>query len=234
MIRVIHSIPEECPECAAENFDGAQMMLFDEGGTVVCVSCGATMILREDEEEAPETSVSFSACPHCCTIGEVRDWGGWERCQACGLDPEREDYGPQDIAHLWKEGTGIRGFMERGIPKRRTSTMFEFLTGFCGPHCSFAESCPQEIDNFTSCRREEFKHGNQGLLQIESMTVSKRRGRNHRKENHQSREGFTPPSKDVAVFECATGGWWDERTMKKHHEIEDPQRPTNTRSGSGT
>ena len=244
MLKIIHSIDiDRCPECQVENFFGKDepLFVFEESDTVVCTNCGATMMIS-DEAEAEEKEQD--SCPHCHTVGEVLLIEGRKECQGCGLDPSRMDYGPRDLSRLWKYGTGIRNFMERGMPSPRTG-MFRFLTNYCGPHCNLAKNCPQDTKNFVLCRKEEEQDPScpdvvLQLLQIGDGDVGRRRGRKRKqkqqgpKQGKKYRKDKASPKTDVAILECAAHGWWHQRYMTEQHETEDSQKPEDTGGGSGT
>ena len=242
MLRVIHSIPEECPDCGAENLSGEQMLLFSEGNTVLCNACGILMVLHEDDVEAEEEaererqadfelSASFLSCPHCCTVNEIQVEGGEEWCGGCGLDPNRTEVPVEELAHLWKEGSGIRATMERGVPRAGMARMYRFLISCCGPHCSFAEACPQATGNYAKCFREEVVESDDpDLLHIEGDEVGKGKRKRSRKERKQEKARIRK-EKERAVLACAGSGWYDKRYC---NETEDPQESAHTGSGSGT
>ena len=238
MLRVIHSIPDECPDCGTDNLSGRQMLLYEEGNTVLCNHCGIIMVLQEDFEEEEEqadheVTASFLSCPHCHTVNEIQIAEGEEWCAGCGLDPNRLDYAPEEIAHLWREGSGIRDSMERGIPKNSTR-MYRFLTTLCGPHCSFAASCPQATANFAKCFREEvLESDDPDLLNRSEDEVGKgkrKRSRKARKQARQEKERIRK-EKARAVLMCASSGWY-EKTYR--NETQDPQEHQHTGGGSGT
>jgi hypothetical protein len=185
-----------------------------------------------EEEEADTTlSASFFSCPHCRTVNEIEIAGGEEWCSGCGLDPSERDLPSEQLASLWKEGAGIRKSMERGIMKP-TSRMYRFLTNFCGPHCSFAEACPQSTGNFAKCFREEVLEGDDPqLLQIVEDDVSKRSSKRQRRRERHAAEEVIRKEKAKAVLACAGSGWYER---KYRSETKDPQGPAHKRSGSGT
>ncbi len=237
MFHTIHSIPEKCPNCGSENLGGQEQLVREQSNTIFCRPCGAVMVLKEpyDDEEEPEITVevaaSFVACPHCHTIGEVRIEGGDEWCSGCGLDPSRQDYPPEDLAHLWTPGSGIRKSMEGGLPRVNMPQMYKFLTSFCGPHCAFESSCPQSVGNFVVCYREtDLGTEEPDLPQIEGTELGKGKKKKNRKARKEEQERIRK-EKERAVFACASSGWYHTRY---YNETNDPQKSTNTGSGSGT
>ncbi len=238
MIRIIHSIPDRCPDCGSENLSGKeQMSLLEGSNTLYCEGCGIYMILQEEEEEPEEShehelAASFQACPHCCTVNEFIIAEGAEWCNGCGLDPNLTLLPPKDLAHLWKEGSGIRRMMTNGRPPYRTGWMYKFLTSSCGPHCLYESQCPQSVKNFTLCYKEEREdEGGANLLQIEGTEMGRgRKRRKGRKERKKERER-TYKDKERATLACSSSGWYNE---KYRNETENPQKSTHTGSGSGT
>lgn len=247
MLRVIHSIPDSCVECGAENLSGYKALLREEGNTVLCNQCGIIMVLPEEEDDVElaederaalsaeqadfEVVASFSTCPHCKTVNEIQVAAGEEWCSGCGLDPNEEDVPVEQLASLWKEDSGIRNSMERGIMKPH-SRMYQFLTTFCGPHCSYAADCPQSSKNFATCFREEVLEGEDPqLLQTVGDDVGKRSSKRQRRRDRKAAEERTRKEKGKAVLACAGSGWYER---KYRNETEDPQRPAHTGSGSGT
>lgn len=246
MLRLIHSIPDSCVDCGAENLSGHQALLREEGNTILCNRCGIIMVLPDedddvelakderealaDEQDNAEVVASFSTCPHCKTINEVQVAGGEEWCSGCGLDPSAVDYPPEQLASLWNENSGIRNSMERGIPKPGTR-MYQFLTTFCGPHCAYAPNCPQSSSNFATCFREEvIEGGDAQRLQTVEDDVGKRSKRQRRRERKAAEE-VVRKEKGRAVLACAGSGWYERKYL---NETQDPQRPTHQGSGSGT
>jgi len=218
MLRIIHSIPEQCPDCGSDNLSGKQMVLFEASNTLLC-ECGVMLVLQDDYEEEPEeeVSASFLSCPHCRTVNEIQIAEGDEWCGGCGMDPNRLDYPPEELAHLWKEGSGIRDTMERGVPKSTMARIYRFLTNFCGPHCSFAESCPQSTGNFAICYREEVLEGKDpDLLYIGETDVGKKK--KNRKARKKEKERIRK-EKEKAVLKCSASGWYAQN-LKPKHEVE--------------
>lgn len=223
-------MPDSCLDCGSENLGDKQILLYEENNTVLCGQCGLIMVFEEDEEEtqsADEITASFLSCPHCHTVNEIQITEGEEWCSACGLDPNKIHYPPEEIAHLWRQGAGIRDAMERGVPKN-TTRLYGFLTKFCGPHCSFATSCPQATANFAKCYREEFLGSTDSEPPYNrEEEVSKGKGsRRARREAKKEQKRL----KERAVLMCATSGWYE----KNYYETQDPQRHPHTRGGSGT
>jgi len=187
------------------------------------------MVLQEpyDDEEEPEelevedsfeVSASFLSCPHCRTVNEIQVAGGEEWCGGCGLDPNRTEVPPEELAHLWKDGSGIQETMKRGIPKSTMARLYRFLTNFCGPHCCFAEECPQATGNFTKCFREEvIESDDPDLLQIQETAMGKNKKKN-RKARKREKERIRK-EKEKAVLQCAPSGWY-AKNMKPNHETE--------------
>ncbi len=231
MLRVIHSIPEYCPDCGSMNLSDGGMFLYQESNTVLCRFCGIFMLLQEDSddvEEGPEVPASFVSCPHCCTVDEIQISEGKEWCNGCGLDPNRTEVPVEELAPLWKQGSGIRDFLERGIPKSTTGRIYRFVANVCGPHWSFSASCPQAKSNFTTCLQEEIDDANDSdLLHIGGTDVGKsKRGRGAARK--QERERIRKEKRTV-VLRCASSGWYDKR---HHNETIDSQKSRDTGSGS--
>ena len=251
MLRVIHSIPEECPDCGSDNMSGRMVLVREEGNTVVCNHCGIIMVLRDewpeeelDEDrtrgrcEEDEATASFAICPHCSSVDAIYANGGEEWCGACGLDPSKEDYPPEAIAHLWNPGSTLQIALQRGRPKAGR-LMYEFLTTLCGPHCSFAASCPQTAGNLNVCRKEERDEAlslRQLPLTGEVVVTNKKKGKRERRKEKRRRikaEKALAAKSQLAVLECAASGWY-ERTIKHRNETENLQELTHTGSGSRT
>lgn len=234
MLRIIHSIPDECVGCGAPKEKLGGRILSDDdyaGNLVFCHACGIFMAIQDQDEEEEyadlELAASFVSCPHCKTLNDMQVAGGDEWCSACGLDPSILDYSTEQLASLWKEDSGIRNFMERGIPRPATR-MYRFLTTLCGPHCTFAEDCPQSTGNFSTCLKEEAE-GDPMLLKGETNVGSKKK---RKKERKLERERIDKEKKK-AVVEFSPSGWY-AKVMKHHDETEDPPKSTHTGSGPGT
>ncbi len=214
------------------------MLLYEESNTLICNSCGIIMVLEEplDDEEEPdadfEVSASFVSCPHCRTIDEIQVGGGEEWCSACGLDPNCTNYPPERLAHLWKQGSEIQESMKRGTPKNSMSRLYRFLTNFCGPHCSLAQNCPQEIGNFVKCFHEEvLESDDPDLLHVERSAMGKGKKKRRRRAERKQEQERIRKEKERAVLVCAGSGWYNKRYC---NETKDPQESTHTGSGSGT
>lgn len=233
MLRIIHSIPDRCVDCGAPKEKlGGRLLLEEEGAgnLIFCHECGIFMCLQDQEEEEYadfELSASFVSCPHCKTVNEIQVAGGDEWCSGCGLDPNTPDYPTEQLASLWKEDSGIRNFMERGIPKT-TTRMYRFLTTFCGPHCTFADECPQSTENFSTCLKEEAEEDPM-LLRGETKVGSKKKRRKRERKLEVQR---IEREKKKAVIEFSPSGWYAK--VMKHNETEDPPKSTHTGGGSGT
>ncbi len=213
------------------------MLLYEASNTLFCSSCGIVMVLEEplDDEKEPvadfEVSASFISCPHCLTVNEIHVAVDEEWCSACGLDPNCTDYPPERLSHLWKEDSGIQESMKRGIPKNTMSRLYRFLTNFCGPHCAFAESCPQDTGNFVKCFQEEvIESDDPDLLHVERGTMGKGKNKRKRAERRQEQERIRK-ERERAVLVCSGSGWYNKRYC---NEAKDPQESTHTGSGSGT
>lgn len=232
MLRIIHSIPDECVNCGGpkEKLEGRTLSKGGETDNLIfCHGCGILMAIQNQEGCADfELAASFVTCPHCKTIDEVQVAGGDEWCGGCGLDPSVPDYPTEQLASLWKEGSGIRGFMDRGIPKT-TSRMYRFLTTFCGPHCLFADDCPQDTGNFSTCLKEEAEDNPMLLMGETKVGSQKKKGKRERKLEGKRIE----KEKEKAVVEFSPSGWY-AKVVKHYDKAEDPQKPTRTGSGSGT
>jgi hypothetical protein len=194
------------------------------------------MVLQEVEEDTPaegDLSASFLSCPHCHAINEIHVTGGEEWCSSCGLDPNQLGYSVEELSHLWREKSGIREAMERGVPKQG-SRLYRFLTKLCGPHCSYSESCPQSTGNFSKCFREEALEGDDpDLLHIREEEVGRgkrKRSRKARRKAKKEKERILK-EKGRAILACAGSGWYEKMYR---HETKDPQESQHTGSGSGT
>jgi hypothetical protein len=226
MLELIHSIPDRCVRCQSDNLSGKP--LIDDGNTLItCNACGTWMAIPEQEGEETdeielgyaEVSASFQTCPHCKNVDAITVYGGEEVCQNCGLDPNKEDYPSEEIAHLWKEGSSIRGFLERGRC-RPTSNIGTFFRKFCGPHCTYAEDCPQDTKQFQTCysesRNDVLRITSPHLLQIEDeFDMGKRRQKNRRRKQRAAQK--EAEQRKTSVFVCRTGGWL-ERYLRINHE----------------
>jgi hypothetical protein len=243
MLRVIRSTPDKCPDCGAENIGGQLALMFEESNTVLCNHCGVIMVIRDEEEceedrtqgrcSDHEVSASFMVCPHCKIANGINIAGGEEWCNHCNLDPNREDYTSKNLAHLWKLGSQMRASMSRGRPGRKTK-WFEFLTTKCGPHCNFANDCPQTGRNFVVCYREEYQEGpDSPWFSEEGEAVGKGRRKNRKRREERKRIRAENKLKEAAVLQCAPSGWY-ERNLKHRNETPNPQESTHTGGGSGT
>ena len=202
---VVSSEPEECPKCHSENIGWALHSGPEE--FIVCNSCG-TMIQVEERDTTIATSLIV--CPHCTAVGEIAVEGGHEFCVACGLDPNVEDVPSPILAHLFKEGSGIRKILEDNSSGARAGRKFgTFLRQSCGPHCSFEKSCPQAVGNMIKCRKEEdsdeeeemSKHNRRRDMsrQRPEYKLSKKEKKRRRREEALLHKR--------AVIMCADGGW---------------------------
>ncbi len=189
-------------------------MVLDEASNTLLCECGVMLVLQDDYEDEEEVSASFLSCPHCRTVNEIQVEEGDEWCCGCGLDPNRTDYPPEELAHLWKEGSGIRDTMERGIPKSTMARIYRFLTNFCGPHCSFAEACPQSTGNFAVCYREEVLDSKDpDLLHIGETDLGKKK--KNRKARKKEEERIRK-EKEKAVLKYSASGWYAQHLKPKH------------------
>ena len=188
-----------CPTCQSSEVGTSP---FTSDYFVVCHDCGE--IFEADEagaaSTASEVAANLAICPHCETIDEVTVYGDQEICDSCGLDPNRDDYSPEEIAHLWKprsEDNDPKGnslisevlLRGRGKPGTRLGN---FIRGFCGPHCNFAEQCPQTAGNLATCFNEEADMG-------------KRRKKKNRKASSNPPKESKKPTSWLYV---AKGGWY--------------------------
>ena len=231
MLRMIGSFPKRFPACGSDNLGGQDRCFYEESNTLICNACGIIMVLQDshDEEESDfETSASLVSCPHCRTVDEIQIEGGEEWCAGCGLDPNQTEVPSEELAPLWKEGSGIREAMERGVPKSTASRLYRFLTNLCGPHCSLAQSCPQATGNLAKCFDEEvLESEDQDLLHVGRNEV----GRSKKKRSRKERKERIRKEKGRAVLACSSSGWYNKRY---YNETEDPQKSTHTGSGPGT
>lgn len=228
MLRIVHSIPNECIDCGAPREKISDLSIKDRGNTVFCYICGVIMVIQDQEEDAGdlEITASFTSCPHCNTLDEIQVANGEEWCNGCGLDPNKLDYSTQELSTLWKKGSGIRAFMGRGVPKT-TSRLYRFLINFCGPHCVYAEDCPQSTKNFTICMKEEIENDS-GILLVETKMGSKKKQKKARKIERQRIE----KEKKRAVVQFSPSGWYAK--VVECNETKDPQKSTYTGGGSRT
>lgn len=225
------SAPKWCPECSSQNLGGMTNVVENGGNSMLCHDCGLWIrIYPSTEEEADaELVASLTVCPHCTTVNEIRIEGGEEWCSGCGLDPSIQDYSSPALSHLWKKGSGIQGFMQRALPMvAQDHGMGQFLRTMCGPHCSFADACPQAIGNFIVCYREEYPTAK------DCEDMSKKKSKKARKESRQERRAqmeAIKKAKQKALIMCADSGWF-EKVMYGNTPY--PQQVGDTGSGSGT
>jgi hypothetical protein len=113
-------------------------------------------------------SISVIKCPHCESIDAIHAYGGEEVCHICGLDPNDTAIPARELAHLWKKRTPDMDEDEKLIREimlienankeerfRPISNIGNFLRTVCGPHCTYADECPQTTKNLSRCFREE-------------------------------------------------------------------------------
>lgn len=217
MLRVTDSFPNQCPDCNTPVSNSQPGLLWETSGNfLVCSECGITIVIREsddeeEESEQQEAAVSAISCPHCCTVGEIQIAGGSEWCSSCGLDPSRRDLPAKSLLRLWKSESGIQKLMMRDIPRSTESRLYEFLTNFCGPHCSLAKSCPQATKNLARCYHEEVLDNDDAAL----LTSLKNRTKNAGEKEKSRILG----KKERAVLQCAPSGWY-ARNLKPKNETE--------------
>ncbi len=228
-----HSAPKECLECGSEKLGKlSNIPVVENGGAcMLCHDCGLWIEIGSNVKEPADLELvaSLSICPHCMTVGKSKVDGGDEWCSECGLDPNIQEYSAPALAHLWKEGSGIKDFMQREVPLMDPARkMGKFLRTMCGPHCSFATACPQTVGNFVICYREE----NPSVKDCEDM--SKKRSKKSRRERRRERLAAMEnikKAKQKAFVACAGAGWFEKvMYVKSPH----PQQAGNTGSGSGT
>lgn len=156
--------PSGCRECGSECIQEST----DYGESfMICHDCGI-LFPQEEVSRTREISAHVMKCPHCESIDAITVWGGEEHCNICGLDPNDLDLTARELAHLWKKRTPemdedqnlIRELMlipnANGEPRfAANSKIGTFLRTMCGPHCVYAEKCPQTTKNLARCWREE-------------------------------------------------------------------------------
>lgn len=221
-----HSAPRQCPDCGSEKI-GETLNIIENGeNSLLCHDCGIWMQLAEGEQ--PDLTASLYLCPHCRTVGAFEEMGGEEWCNGCGLDPNVENYSASTLSHLWKKESGIQGLLQRETslvdPDRNLG---KFLRTYCGPHCSFAGSCPQEIGNLITCYREEYPNKPIGV----DMGRKSKKARKQRKlERRLEQEAISRASKK-ALVQCASEGWF-EKVLYANSPC--PEQARDTETGSGT
>lgn len=213
MLVQVDEIPEVCPRCGSLNLRGHDAVLQGETNIIFCDDCMSMIIVVENypEEEDPEEigTGNLFRCPHCETIDEVGSWAGEEWCHSCGLDPNDCDLPSKRIAHLWKEGSQIKGLLQRGRGEARLK-LGKFLRSKCGPHCEFQEPCPQSQKLLARCYKE-YREGPEHLLDVECSQPKK------------VRVGF--PTKHVAFLACKKNRVLEKRLT---HGIRDKEHNTHT------
>lgn len=225
MLVTTPSTPDECPQCKSENLTWQELGTGDN--VIKCHSCGI-WIRPQDENREPETSIvsaSVLSCPHCREVGEIQIAEGLEWCAGCGLDPNQEIYPSDEIAKLWKEGSKIREMMEADIKALQPPTkMGTFLRSNCGPHCTFAESCPQSAANFAKCYNE-YREDTLGILVERDMGKKNRHHRQQQqfKVSKKERKRIAREEalrKKRALFMCSAGGFFSARLSRTKESIE--------------
>jgi hypothetical protein len=227
MLQIIHTIPEQCPDCTSA----------DLRGTVSCPDCGAVMVLQRKEIEEEdledidnkiyEIPSNLVSCPHCHST-EFYTEEGEEGCLTCGLDPNVLDYPAPKLAHLWKEGSEIRVNLEGSIPKNPTTKLYAFLVAYCGPHCSLAKDCPQSRGNLFRCYKEEILDKEDDEMgKVKNIFNSKKYKSFKARKNERK---AAPKEKERAVLKCSDSGWYITRY---HDKLMDKKESTHTESGSG-
>ncbi len=230
MKSTIHSLPDRCPKCGSEDIASIVKSSGEISEVVHCLKCDGSPY-KQEFPVAIKADLSFLTCPHCKSVDGIEVRGGLELCTSCGLEPDRDDYSTRELASLWKKGSGIYRFMNR-TKLSGNSAFLNFLITECGPHCSYARVCPQEVNNFTSCFKEEREGNTNSLLQIEEegdILMGRGRRWNKRKKNKQKEREKAESLKPRIRY--ARVGWYADRIIH-NGEDENTQRSAHTGGGS--
>lgn len=222
----IPSAPRQCPECGSEKLGGLSNIVENGGNSVLCHDCGVWMQIGTVDKF--ELTAFLFVCPHCKTTGALEEMRGEEWCSRCGLDPNIEDHPASTLSHLWKKGSAIQRLLQSETslvaPDRNLG---KFLRTYCGPHCPFAEDCPQEAGNLVTCYREEYPNKPIGG----DMGRKSRKARKLRRlERRLEREAISKAGQK-ALVQCAGAGWF-EKVLYANSPC--PEQAGDTEAGSGT
>lgn len=216
-----------CRSCHSDNISLAP----DYGSLYyLCHQCGKIFIPEDDddlfeseitafvsgnqiEETCEEESEKESECPHCKDESSVILMYGMEECCSnCGLDPNIEEYESPEISHLWKMRTKECSENEMLISEVLVKTdplrfnpdtpIGKFIRSKCGPHCPYAESCPQKLRNLYVCYKED---GEKNLL-----NMGKKRKKLFKKVKKEEEKTF-------AYVLTSTKGWFENYFKKRNY-----------------
>jgi uncharacterized protein YbaR (Trm112 family) len=222
----IPSAPQQCPECRSEKLGGLSNVVENGGNSMLCHDCG--IWIQIGQPDPFELTASIFICPHCKTIGSLEEMAGAEWCNGCGLDPSIESYSAPALSHLWKKKSDIQRLMQQDTPMLAPDRQLgKFVRTYCGPHCAFAEDCPQETGNLVRCYKEEYPSGQIGG---DMSKKSKKARKQRRKERREEREAVSRAGRK-ALVQCAGAGWF-EKVLYANSPY--PEQTGDTGSGSGT
>lgn len=233
-----------CPLCSSNHIVGLVDFSGDLQGRYLCRSCWCEFSIHEsddgegdgEEDDSEEETVvgMIVVCPHCASINSIACYGDKEWCEDCWLEPDELNQESPVISSLFKGG--IARILEDDSPMCRPQGLLgKFVRQECGPHCTLAKNCPQNVGNLVKCFREEFSEEEK-----DSEIVGKRKrgkkgkGRkknklqNRIREHKKNKRSIGPPK--VAFF-CSKGGLLE----KMMYGVTDPdtEQPGNTGSQSG-
>ena len=226
-----------CPLCKGDNIVGLVDISGDLAGRYMCKTCACEFSVTEDvksDDEEEDIHGLILVCPHCATIDSIQIYGDNEWCGECWLNPNDLDQGSPEIAKLFKGG--IKRVLEKNAPMIGADRLFgKFIRQECGPHCSLAKSCPQDVGIMIRCFKEEYSSEEEDIETVGKRKRGKKgKGRKNRLQNqvrnHNRRAHKQVPSK-VAFF-CSKGGLLEKMIL---YGTQDPdtEQPGNTGSQSG-
>lgn len=227
--------PPICPDCHSMNTVRRGTGTCQE---LQCCNCGAVndmleVVGRGYAERIVPTSPIVSVltpCPHC---EELVDFESDIFCHRCGIDRSVPESPSIHIAHMWKKGSKIREWLEKGHlgPNGASDSVGKFLRTACGPHCETAKVCSQNFREMSLCVvdwRKGLKGSkpDTGLVLVEE---GPKRSKKYRKVNHvKTYEETRPP----VFFQCAEAGWFSEM-INYVTESKGKEQSGNTRDESG-
>ncbi len=231
-----------CPLCSSDRI--VQLVKIDGNlaGRCLCRECGCEFkVLDNQEEEEWEDEGEnvhgvIETCPHCNAPNSIQAYGGAVWCERCWLDPDQMDQDSPDIAKLYKNG--IKRALEKDVGLLKADRPYgEFIREKCGPHCDYANPCPQTAGNLINCFREYLSEEEEDI-EIVGKRKRGRKGKNKQKtqnlirnHNRNRKKNYKIKASKVA-FSCSKGGLLEKMVLYGTTDP-DTEQPGGTGSQSG-
>lgn len=224
----VTSPPSKCPACGAMNFPGQIVLIKESENIYSCEDCFIHIMVGDETEGDVDESAS-NTCPHCDCIVEMQISGREEWCPNCQLDPNKEDYSSEDLAHLWPKNTAIHKIMASGALNKHKK-IFKFVKEECGPKCDASDVCEMTIFTMRNCASEDLPETKAFNKSFKNLNKSAgkhgevlKKAKAFKKKDHK---------KQVTV-EFSSSGWYAKKLECKTNETNYPQKHIHRESGSG-